>query len=119
ATSTPVSAGRARWRTAGTTAWRRCRSGRADAGPSCDAAMPRGASGQLAVSVLSQPVPAMPMARARTLRPVVVRSRNMTVLRPLEDRGDAHAAGGADRDKPATGAFLFQQLGQRRHDARA
>src|SRR6185437_15481847 len=78
-----------------------------------------GASGQLAVSVLSQPVPAMPMARARTLRPVVVRSRNMTVLRPLEDRGDAHAAGGADRDQPTTGAFLFQQLRQRRHDARA
>src|SRR3569832_212734 len=38
---------------------------------------------------------------------------------PFDDRGHAHAAGGADRNESAAGAAFLQQFRERRDDARA
>src|ERR671910_2565055 len=40
-------------------------------------------------------------------------------MSPFHDRRHPHAAGGADRDQPAAGATLGEQLAERRDDARA
>src|SRR6185312_13129753 len=58
------------------------------------------------------------MAEESRLKPLL-QSAPGAVLLALQDRGDAHAAGGADRDQAAARTLLFQQLRQCRDDARA
>src|SRR6185312_12538828 len=62
--------------------------------------------------------PSTHTAEESRLKPLL-QSAPGTVLLAFEDGGDAHAAGGADRDQAAARTLLLQQLRQGGDDARA